>query len=159
MRLPRRDGFHLFNIRYWSDALVKLLGRHEQKLMVRYDPRDLSHVWIRRPDGRHVEARYKNLGREPISLWEHGRAMERLRAQGRKEVSEEILFRAIREQRRIEDEALRSSRRARRAASQRPTAPVVASSAPPVLDLGVIDTSDPNLPTLPLEIIDGRRRG
>jgi len=74
MRLPRRDGFHLFNIRYWSDALVKLLGRHEQKLMVRYDPRDLSRVWIRRPDGRHVEARYKNLGREPISLWEHGRA-------------------------------------------------------------------------------------
>jgi hypothetical protein len=26
-------------------------------------------------------------------------------------------------------------------------------------DLGVIDTSDPNLPTLPLEIVDGRRRG
>jgi len=41
-RLPRRDGFHLFNTRYRSDALVKLLGRHEQKLMVRYDPRDLS---------------------------------------------------------------------------------------------------------------------
>jgi putative transposase len=109
MRLPRRDGFRLFNIRYWSDALVTLLGRHEQKLMVRYDPRDLSRVWVRRPDGRHVEARYKNLGREPISLWEHSHAMERLRSQGRKEVSEEILFRAIREQRRIEDEALRSS--------------------------------------------------
>ena len=159
MRLPRRDGFHLFNIRYWSDSLVKFLGRHEQKLMVRYDPRDLSRVWIRRPDGRHVEARYKNLGREPISLWEHGRAMERLRAQGRKEVSEEVLFRAIGEQRRIEDEALRSSRRARRAASQRPTAPVASSAAPLAPDLGVIDTSDPNLPTLPLEIIDGRRRG
>jgi putative transposase len=137
---------------------VKLLGRHEQKLMIRYDPRDLSRAWIRRPDGRHVEARYKNLGREPISLWEHGRAMERLRAQGRNEVSEEILFRAIGEQRRIEDEAFRSSRRARRAASQRPDTPV-AASAPPSHDLGVIDTSDPNLPTLPTEIIDGRRRG
>jgi putative transposase len=156
MRLPRRDGFHLFNIRYWSDALVRLLGRHEQKLMVRYDPRDLSRVWIRRPDGHHVEARYKNLGREPISLWEHGRAMERLRALGRKEVSEEILFRAIREQRSIEDKALRSSKRARRAASQRPTGPVTVPTAPP--DLGVIDTSDPNLPTLPVEIVDDRRR-
>lgn len=155
-RLPRRDGFHLFNIRYWSDALVKLLGRHEQKLMVRYDPRDLSRVWIRRPDGRHVEARYKNLGREPISLWEHGRAMERLRAQGRKEVSEEVLFRAVHEQRRIEDEALRSSKRARRAASQRPAVPVTVPTVPP--DIGVIDTSDPNLPTLPLEIVDDRRR-
>jgi putative transposase len=156
-RLPRRDGCHLFGIRYWSDALLNLLGRHEEKLMVRYDPRDLSRVWIRRPDGRHVEARYKNLGREPISLWEHSRAMARLRAQGRQEVSEEILFRAVREQRRIEDEALRSSKQARRAASRRPIKSVTGPTDVP--DLGVIDTSDPDLPTLPLEILRDRRGG
>jgi putative transposase len=155
--LPRRDGCHLFGIRYWSDALLNLLGRHEEKLMVRYDPRDLSRVWIRRPDGRHVEARYKNLGREPISLWEHSRAMARLRAQGRQEVSEEILFRAVREQRRIEDEALRSSKQARRAASRRPIKSVTGPTDVP--DLGVIDTSDPDLPTLPLEILRDRRGG
>ena len=150
-RLPRRDGIHLLGIRYWSDALVGLLGYHEGKLMIRYDPRDLSRVWVRRPDGRHVEARYKNLAREPISLWEHNRAMERLRQQGRQEVTEEILFRAIREQRRIEDQALRSSKQARRAASQRPSKPITGSSD--VADLGVIDTSDPSLPTLPLEMV------
>ena len=100
---------------------MRLLGRYEQKLITRYDPRDLSRVWVRHPNGRHVEARYKNLAREPISLWEHSRAMARLREQGRQEVSEEILFQAIREQRRIEDEALRSSRQARRAVSQRPS--------------------------------------
>ena len=122
--------------------------------MIRYDPRDLSRVWIRRPDGRHVEARYKNLGREPISLWEHSRVMARLRAQGRQEVTEEILFRAIREQRRIEDEALRSSKQARRAVSRRPEKPLTVPAN--VADLGVIDTSDPNLPTLPLEIIHAR---
>jgi len=59
MALPRRDGVHLFGIR-WSDALVSP-GRHEQMLMTRYDPRDLSRIWVRRSDGRHVEARYKNL--------------------------------------------------------------------------------------------------
>jgi hypothetical protein len=37
--------------------------------------------------------------------------MERLREQGRREVSEEILFRAIRERRLIEYEALRSAAR------------------------------------------------
>ncbi len=99
-----------------------------------------------------VEAIYR-----PIALWEHSRATERLRAQGRKEVSEDILSQAVREQRRIEDEAPRWSRRARRVASQRPAAPVAASTLP--LDRGVIDTSDPNLPTLPLEILDGRRCG
>lgn len=154
-RLPRRDGLHLFGIRYWSDALVSLLGRHEQKLMTRYDPRDLSRVWVRRPDGRHVEARYKNLGREPISLWEHSRAMARLRAQGRREVTEDILFRAVREQRRIEDEALRASKQARRAASRRPDKPVTIPREVP--DLGIIDTSDPDLATLPLEIVGDRR--
>ena len=125
--------------------------------MTRYDPRDLSRVWVRRPDGRHVEARYKNLGREPISLWEHNRAMERLRQQGRREVTEEILFRAIREQRRIEDNALKSSSRARRAAAQRPNRPT--EEARDVPDLGVIDTSDPNLATLPLEIVRDPRGG
>jgi putative transposase len=93
---------------------MSLLGRHEKKLMTRYDPRDLSRVWVRHPDGRHAEARYKNLARERLSLWEHGRASARLREQGRQEVTEEILFRAIREQRRIEDEALSSSKRASR---------------------------------------------
>jgi putative transposase len=156
-RLPRRDGVHLFGIRYWSDALVGLLGRHEQKLMTRYDPRDLSRVWIRRPDGRHVEARYKNLAREPISLWEYSRAMERLRGQGRREVSEEILFRTIREQRHIEDEALRLSKQARRAASQRPNKPLPLPKDIP--ELGVIDTSDPDLPTFPLEVINDPRGG
>jgi putative transposase len=140
-RLPRRDGVHLFGIRYWSDALVSLLGRHEQKLMTRYDPRDLSRVWVRRPDGRHVEARYKNLVREPISLWEHSRAMARLREQGRQEVTEEILFQTIREQRRIEDEALWSSKQARRSASQRPSKRAIVPRDPP--DLDIIDTSDP----------------
>ena len=150
-RLPRRDGVHVFGIRYWSDALVSLLGRYEQKLMTRYDPRDLSRVWIRHPDGRHVEARYRNLARESISLWEHSRAMARLREQGRQEVTEEILFQAIREQRRIEDEALRSSRQARRAVSQRPSKPAALPREVP--DLGVIDTSNPDLATFPLEIV------
>jgi putative transposase len=153
--MPRRDGVHLFGIRYWSDALVSLLGRHEQKLMTRYDPRDLSRVWVRRPDGRHVEARYKTLAREPVSLWEHSRAMERLRERGRLEVTEEILFQTIREQRRIEDEALWSSKQARRSVSQRPSKRAAVRRDPP--ELGIIDTSDPDLTTFPLEIIHDPR--
>ena len=83
--------------------------------------------------------------------------MERLREQGRREVSEDVLFRTIREQRQIEDEALKLSKQARRAASQRPTKPLTDPKDIP--DLGVIDTSDPNLPTFPLEIINDPRGG
>lgn len=119
-RAARRDGIHLFDIRYWSDALIDLIGRYQLKLQVRYDPRDLSRIYVQRPDGQIVEAQYKNLAWEPVSLWEHQRARRRLADQGRREVNETTIFEAIREQRRIEDEALRRSKAARRAEAQRP---------------------------------------
>ena len=64
----RRDGIHLFAIRYWSPALSQDVGRGEQRLIVQYDPRDLSTVFVRRTNGQFVEARYRSLGRPPISL-------------------------------------------------------------------------------------------
>ena len=67
-RLLRRDGIHLFGIRYWSPALSQDVGRFPYKLAVRYDPRDLSHVFVRRPNGHFVEARYRDLAHPAISL-------------------------------------------------------------------------------------------
>lgn len=156
-RNARRDGIHLFDIRYWSDALIDLLGRHEAKLQVRYDPRDLSRVYVRRPDGRFIEAQYKNLAWEPVSLWEHQRARRRLAAQGRHEVNEGVLFEAIREQRRLEDEAIRKSKVARRAEAQRPSRSEGTKASASMPDLGIIDTSDPNLKTFDMEILHDRR--
>jgi len=158
-RVARRDGIHLFDIRYWSDALIDLLGRHELKLQVRYDPRDLSRIYVQRPDGQIVEAQYKNLAWEPVSLWEHQRARKRLTDQGRREVNEIVLFEAIREQRRIEDEAFRKSKAARRAEVQRPTRSQNSSAGLPQPDLGIIDTSDPNLETFDMEILHDQRPG
>jgi putative transposase len=158
-RTARRDGIHLFDIRYWSDALIDLLGHRELKLQVRYDPRDLSRIYVRRPDGRIIEAQYKNLALEPVSLWEHQRARKRLADQGRREVNENVLFEAIREQRRIEDEAIRKSKIARRAEAQRPPNSRVTKTPDPQPDLGIIDTSDPNLETFDVEILHDHRFG
>jgi hypothetical protein len=41
-RQVRRDGIHLFDLRYWSDALAGYVGRRDGKVVVRYDPRDLG---------------------------------------------------------------------------------------------------------------------
>ena len=43
-RQVRRDGIHLFDLRYWSDALAGYVARKDRKVVVRYDPRDLSAV-------------------------------------------------------------------------------------------------------------------
>ncbi|SMX46220.1 hypothetical protein MAA8898_03365 [Maliponia aquimaris] len=51
LRKAWRDGIHLFEIRHWSDALAGRVGRGERKVVVRYDPRDLSVIWVELDDG------------------------------------------------------------------------------------------------------------
>ncbi|MBN8194718.1 Mu transposase C-terminal domain-containing protein, partial [Bacillus sp. NTK074B] len=83
LRKVRRDGIHLFQIRYWSDALAGRIGRGDGKVVVRYDPRDISKIWVELEDGRYVEARYRNLEIPPASLWEYREAMRKARALGK----------------------------------------------------------------------------
>jgi hypothetical protein len=50
-RTLRPDGIHLFGLRYWSPALSADLGRSKRRLLVKFDPRDMSRVFVRRPSG------------------------------------------------------------------------------------------------------------
>ncbi|MFU8866183.1 MAG: transposase, partial [Rhodobacterales bacterium] len=54
-RMVRRDGIHLFGLRYWDDILSLWAGRQGRQLRVSYDPRDLSTVFVRSPDGQRYE--------------------------------------------------------------------------------------------------------
>lgn len=137
-RRLRRDGIHLFGITYWASALAQDVGRAEDRLVVRYDPRDLSRVFVRRPNGHFIEARYRSLGQPAISLWEHDAAVRSLNEKGRHEYNEKILFKAILEQRAIEDQALRKSTLARRRKERRP---ISAADKPVEIKLQDIDMS------------------
>lgn len=119
-RLLRRDGIHLFGIRYWSSALSQDIGRSSESLTVRYDLRDLSTIFVRRSNGHFVEARYRTLSRPAISLWERNGAARRLNEKGRKEINEDMIFTSAIEQRAIEDKARHSSAQARRKRERRP---------------------------------------
>ncbi len=112
-RLVRRDGISLHSIGYWSDVLRVWIG-HSEPMIVRYDPRDLSRIYLLGPDGVYYDLSYRDLRRPPISLWEHRLALKRLRETGRASVDENALFRAIEEMRAITDEAVRTSKMARR---------------------------------------------
>ncbi len=154
-RKLRRDGISLFRIRYWSDALTADLGRTTEPLTVKYDPRDLSKVWVRRPTGNFVEARYRDLSRPSISIWEQRAAVRRLRAIGKNEAREDTIFSAINEQRRIEDNAKRSSTQARRAAARRPKASKPKKEPDEhSYRLPSIDTTNTDLPIYPVEVWD-----
>ena len=120
-RTLQRDGIHFCNIRYWSDALAADLGRTKGKVVIKYDPRDLSRIFVRRPSGRFVEARYRNLSWPAITLWEQKAAMKYLRAKGRAEIDEAMIFKATLRQREIEDRAIKQTASLRRRRERRPT--------------------------------------
>jgi putative transposase len=119
-RTLRRDGIHFCNIRYWADALAADVGRMKGKLLVKYDPRDLSRIFVRRPSGRFVEARYRNLNWPAITLSEQKAAVRQLKAQGRREIDETMIFTTTLRQREIEDSARRQTAASRRRRERRP---------------------------------------
>ncbi len=147
-RVLRRTGIHLHNICYWSDGFAPWIGRGDDKLVVKYDPRDLARVFVRLGEG-YVAAPTRNLLRPAITLWEQRAAMRALRARGRREVDEELIFQAIAAQRALVDNAVRDTSemrklRARRAhLSDRPALPAPASAP--------IDEQPIALPYFPVE--------
>ena len=117
-RTLQRDGLHLFHIRYWSDELRWLMSRDRPRLTVKYDPRDLSCVFVAAGYG-YLEARPADRTRPAIALWEHRAAVRALREQGRRAVDEELIFSTILAQRVLIDEATRTTKAMRRDAARR----------------------------------------
>jgi len=117
-RLVRREGLQLHSIHYWSDILSVWIGEPE-KMIVRYDPRDLSRVYLLSPDGQYFDIAYRDLRRPPISLWEQRLALKRLREERHPHIDEAAIFRTIDAMREIVDQAKTSSKMARRQRERR----------------------------------------
>ncbi|MEO8713649.1 MAG: Mu transposase C-terminal domain-containing protein [Acetobacteraceae bacterium] len=117
-RRVRRDGVALHRVTYWADVLGTWIG-HPDPMIVRYDPRDLSRIYLLGPDGTYYDLSYRDLRRPPISLWEHRLALKRLREEGRSLVDESAIFRTIEAMRAIADDAVRSTKTARRQRERR----------------------------------------
>ena len=117
-RVLQRDGFHLFHIRYWSGELRWLMGQETRKYTLKYDPRDLSRIFVLTENGV-IEARPADLTRPAITLWEHRAARRALREAGRRSVDEELIFRTIEAQRDLVDSAARQTKAIRRHQARR----------------------------------------
>lgn len=50
------DGVSLLGHTFWSRALADDFDAERKKLLVKYDPRDLSRIFVKRPSGRFVKA-------------------------------------------------------------------------------------------------------
>lgn len=130
-RLVRREGVFLHSIGYWSDVLRTWIGEQE-RMIVRYDPRDLSRIYLLAPDGHYYDLSYRDLRRPPISLWEHRLALKRLREEGRAEVDEDAIFATIDVMRGIADRASAATKTARRQQERRRRLDAVATERQPI---------------------------
>jgi putative transposase len=129
-RLIRKDGIHLHSIRYWSSVLSPWAGRLERPLLVAFDPRNLSRVFVRDPDGRHWAVPYADLGQPPIALWELDAARKRLREAGINAQTERQIFENILLQRQLVAAAFSQSKQ-RRKKERTPPVPPKASKPTP----------------------------
>ena len=113
-RLIRRDGIQLFWLHYWDNVLSPWAGRSRHRMLVKYNPRNLSRVYLRDEHGTYWPIPYRNLGQPAISLWEQRAAVKRLREEGRRAIDDPLICESVLQQRALVD-AARSTTQQRRA--------------------------------------------
>jgi putative transposase len=122
-RTVGRAGISLFNVTYSDGVLSTLLARPKQRFLVRYDPRDLSRVFLRDEAGAYWPIPYSDRRLPPATLAEINAATRRLRAAGEHRVTSGRIFKAIEEQRVLVAAALATTKAVHReAVAQRRTA-------------------------------------
>lgn len=145
-----RDGIRLFNIVYWHGSLEPRIGADGQKHVIKYDPRDMSKVYLVEPNGTYLEVPYRDLAHPMVSLRDVQHSAKLLRKQGTTAADENDLFRVIRQQRAIVESAKSRTQKARRKAQElSKTRP--ATQAPALSD-DFVDDSDVVVDPFPFEI-------
>lgn len=128
-----RTGFVVDHVTYYADLLKPWIANREQlsKFIIRRDPRDLSRIWVLDNSSQnYIEIPYRALSNPAITLWEHRKAIETLRAKGRMQVDEEAIFRMIDQMRKIVEVSGKESKRIKREKARRQHLELNKSSSP-----------------------------
>jgi len=153
-----RTGITLFEVCYWNDAFASLIGRGKEKVQVRFDPRNLSKIWVQVDDGRMIEARYRNLSHPEISLWESRRARKEWKEKHGGRIHEKALFDMVDAQRRLAEAARQKTKAARLGKERDARLPKAQKQRDPSREMFAIDTGNPDLPTYPIDEFDDPKR-
>ena len=94
--MVRPDGIRLFNVFYKNDGAQAFVDGSTKKEKVKYNPRDMSTIYLENKAGEHLSVGYKDLTRPPVTKHELDIANEALLERGRNSVNEERLFEMIR---------------------------------------------------------------
>jgi putative transposase len=113
-RMIQRSGLSLFNITYSDGVISTFLAKPRQKFIVRYDPRDLSQVYLRDQDGSYWPIPYSDLRLPPVTLSEVKAASYRLRVAGQRYPTQQQIFASVEQQRALVEQATVQTKLSRR---------------------------------------------
>lgn len=130
MRSVQQYGVQIDNISYYEPVLDPYINAIDPKnpktkleFLIRRDPRDISKVYFLDPGtGQYIALNYRNIGLPPMSAWELREITATLKAQGRKDIDEHLIFDALDRMRERIEEAKLKTKAARRQATRIPAA-------------------------------------
>jgi putative transposase len=153
-RLVQRSGITLFGITYSDGVLSTFLSRPQRIVLVRYDPRDLSRVYVRDPDGIYWPIPYSDRRLPSVTLSELKSAHKRLRESGHKHATQAQLFASMDDQRALVADAVVKTKAARREHERRRRAlgEAKAERKVPVVSLDTPEDGEEAGPILPYSV-------
>lgn len=144
-RVVGREGIELFNLKYSDETLVPEVALGVQRI-IRFDPRDLSRVYLERKNQCPLAVRLRDRHLPALSLWEWT-ALQRQRAlagPGNRECMAPMLTPPIVPTIPAAPTVLKSNRRAARAAAWREVQAIAALPAPQVALAPSLSSDDPS---------------
>lgn len=119
-RTVQRQGIELEKIHYFHDILRNLYGQKEwdgkaKKYLIKRDHRRISPIYIFDPERKEYFAiPYRDLTKPPMSFWELEASKKRCKEKGINDPTEEQIFAAHSELRKIRSESIAKTKKARR---------------------------------------------
>jgi len=132
-RKLQRNGLFFERIRYWADVLPSI-AQPRESLLTRYDPRDLSRLYVLTPTKTYQAVPYADVRRPPITLAELRFAHAELRREAKGSINEEQLFAMHDRQQAIVTDATNATKAARRRKEPQQRRPTTAGSVVSPID-------------------------
>jgi putative transposase len=118
-------------LRPWIHARDPEDSKRPRKFTFRIIPRDMREIYFRDPvSNTYIAIPYRDRTRPPVSRWEIQAAEKRLRDAGYARVDEVLIFEAVEEMRRLEQESEHKTKKARRAREMRHRPPHQPAATP-----------------------------
>jgi putative transposase len=124
-RTIQEYGTAIDYIHYYSGVLNKHINEKaeagkKRKFIFKRDPRNISRVYFFDPDlNEYFRIPYRDTSQPPMSIWEYRKVRRRLKAQGKEDIDEQLIFQTFKEMRAIEDREARVTKSKRRDAQRR----------------------------------------